>query len=208
MIPTRAVLALPAAALVLSGCGAVSAVTLRTTTESVAYADTTQHLPRPRDRRRRHNRPCARAPPRRSPVAPTDLVVTVPATGDQRVARDPDRLRHRRRRRHDRSAAEPWLTAAGAGRRLLDPGRRGARAHACAARCARSVPVPSDANGVVIGPDGTSYAYATSDTASERHGVEQDRRGPARCARRRSSPTASRTRIIRRPTRRRAGTTT
>ena len=35
MIPTRAVLTLPALLLVLTGCGAVSAITLRTTTNSL-----------------------------------------------------------------------------------------------------------------------------------------------------------------------------
>jgi hypothetical protein len=47
MTPTRAGLVFPALVLILSGCGAVSAVTLRSTTAGVAFPDATRHLPRP-----------------------------------------------------------------------------------------------------------------------------------------------------------------
>ena len=46
MIPTRAVLTLPALLMVLTGCGAVSAITLRTTTNSLGGPDAAPHVER------------------------------------------------------------------------------------------------------------------------------------------------------------------
>ena len=150
MIPTRAVLALPAAALVLSGCGAVSTLTLRATTESVAYADTTQHLPRP-----------AVTSTSVAPGLAGAIVVTIPATGDNewleivnasgtvvtKTLIDP---------------SSPWLTAAGAGGAYWTQG--GEEHELTTSGAVRAIgAVPADANGVVIGPDGTSYAYTTSE---------------------------------------------
>jgi hypothetical protein len=150
MIPTRAVLALPAAVLVLSGCGAVSTLTLRATTESLAYADTTQHLPRP-----------AVTPTSVTPGPGGAIVVTIPGTGDNewleivnasgavvtKTYIDP---------------TSPWLTAAGAGGAYWTQG--GEEHELTTGGAVRTIgAVPADANGVVISPDGTSYAYATSE---------------------------------------------
>lgn len=169
MIPTRAVLTLPALLMVLSGCGAVSAITLRTTTETVAGPDAAPHarpvmtlnptptpVPHP-------PAPPVRLPPV-TPGLPGALAVTLPATGGQEwleiltasgvvVART------------EIAPPEPWLTRAGAAGAYWTQG--GAEHELTLSGAVRSLgPVPSDANGVVIGPDGTSYAYATSDTAA------------------------------------------
>ena len=164
MTPTRAGLVFPALVLILSGCGAVSAVTLRSTTGSVAFPDAAPHLPRPAI-----TPTPAPAPPPAStlpPVAhgPGSVVVTLPATGDNEwleilttsgavVART------------EINPTDPWLTRAGLGGAYWTQG--GVEHELTTANTVRSLgPVPSDANGVVIAPDGVSYAYATSDVNS------------------------------------------
>jgi hypothetical protein len=168
MIPTRAVLTLPALLLVLTGCGAVSAITLRTTTEPVAGPDAAPHVLRP------VITPAPTPTPTPAPHAPAPpvtrglpgaLAVTLPASGAQEwleilaasgavVART------------EISPPEPWLTRAGADGAYWTQG--GAEHELTVSGAVRSLgPVPSDANGVVMAPDGASYAYATSDMAAD-----------------------------------------
>jgi hypothetical protein len=155
MTPKRAALILPALVLVLSGCGAVSTLTLRATTQGVAYADTTQHLPRPAVT-------AAAIPP--VAAAATTTVATVPGAGASewleilsgsgaviaRTSIDPSQV---------------WMTAAGAGGAYW--AQDGVEHELTTSGATRSLgPIPADANGVVISPDGTAYAYATSDQLS------------------------------------------
>ena len=78
MLPTRAALTLPAL-LVLSGCGAASAITQRTTTDSVAFRDAAPHMVPPVATLA--PQPATPAPPAAAPAPPrTELVATV-ATG-------------------------------------------------------------------------------------------------------------------------------
>jgi hypothetical protein len=165
MTPTRAGLTFPALALILSGCGAVSAVTLRTTTDGVALSDAAPHAHPPVITPTSTSTPAPHAPA--PPVIPRSrgaLVVTLPASGGKEwleiltasgavVART------------EISPPEPWLTRAGADGAYWTQG--GAEHELTLSGAVRSLgPVPKDAGGVVIGPDGTSYAYATSDTAA------------------------------------------
>ncbi|HEY6469071.1 MAG TPA: hypothetical protein VI434_04820 [Candidatus Dormibacteraeota bacterium] len=153
MIPTRAVLAIPAAVLVLSGCGAISTVQLRASGEGIAYADATHALPRP------DVTPVAIPPASTGSTNP--FVVTVQETGSNQLLEivsgsgtvvakttiDPP---------------SPWLTAAGAGGAYWTQG--GAEHELTTSGVVRTLgAVPADANGVVISPDGTSYAYTTSE---------------------------------------------
>jgi hypothetical protein len=167
MTPIRAGLTLPALALILSGCGAVSAVTLRTTTEGVALPDAAPHAPRPAVTPTPAPTPTPTPAPHAPapPGLPRALAVTLPASGGQEwleiltasgavVART------------EISPPDPWLTRAGADGAYWTQG--GAEHELTRSGAVRSLgPVPSDANGVVIGPDGTSYAYATSDMAAD-----------------------------------------
>jgi hypothetical protein len=155
MTPTRATLILPAMVLVLSGCGAVSTLTLRATTAGVAYADTAQHLPRP-----------AVTPVPVPPAAPAaaTTVATVSGTGGSEwleivngsgvvIAK---------------AAVHPtqfWMTAAGPGGAYW--AEDGVEHELTASGAVHALgAIPADANGVVIGLDGSSYAYATSDQLS------------------------------------------
>jgi hypothetical protein len=166
MIPTRAGLTFPALALILSGCGAVSAVTLRTTTAGVALPDAAPHAQPPVIT----PTPAPTAPPHApAPTVtlglPGGLAVTIPASGGQEwleilaasgavVAKT------------EISPPEPWLTRAGADGAYWTQG--GAEHELTLSGAVRSLgPVPSDANGVVVAPDGASYAYATSNTAAD-----------------------------------------
>ena len=152
MTPTRTALFLPSLVMVLSGCGAVSTVTLRTTTQSVAYADTVRHLPRP----------AVTPAPQVAPAATT--VVTVPGAGGAAwleilngtgvvIART------------SVHPAQFWMTAAGPGGAYW--AEAGLEHELTTTGAVRTLgPIPADAGGVVIGPDGASYAYATSDQLS------------------------------------------
>ena len=126
MIPTRAVLALPAAALVLSGCGAVSTLTLarppRTSDRGhhAAFAEACGHA------HIGHSRTCRRS--RRDNPGSGDNewleIVNAAGTVVTKTLIDP---------------TSPWLTAAGAGGAYWT---QGGEEHELtrAARCGRSVP--------------------------------------------------------------------
>ncbi len=201
MIPTRAALALPAL-LVLSGCGPVSATTLRTTTDVVASRDAAPHLAPP----------VAPSVPQSATPAPataapapsrTELVATVPIGAgsewleilesvgphdrenrDQPHARLDDRRRCRRRLLDSRTGS-----STSSHRRA--PFDR-------SVRCRRTRPASSSV------PMARRYAYATEDQAASgsitnRIVVVVPVGGP------RWWPTVSPTPIIRQPMRRRAG---
>jgi hypothetical protein len=153
MTPTRAAFTLPALVLVLSGCGAVSTLTLRATTQGVAYADTTQHLPRP-----------AVSPAAIPPVqlaAATTTVATVPGNGGSEwleILNGSGVVTAKTAM----SPTQAWMTAAGPGGAYW--AQDGVEHELTTSGAVRDLgPMPVDANGFVISPDGTSYAYTTSD---------------------------------------------
>jgi hypothetical protein len=156
MTPTRAAFIFPALVLVLSGCGAVSTLTLRATTQGVAYGDTTQHLPRPAVTP-------ASIPPV-EPAAATTTVATVPDSGGSEWLE----ILNGSGAVIAKTAINPtltWMTAAGAGGAYWAQG--GVEHELTTSGAVRSLgPIPADANGVVISPDGIAYAYATSDSLS------------------------------------------
>jgi hypothetical protein len=188
MLPTRAALTLPAL-LVLSGCGAASAITQRTTTDSVAFRDAAPHMvppvatPAPQP---------ATPPPASAPAPPrTELVATV-ATG---ASREWLEILTPSGGVIARTEIEPtlvWMTAAGAGGAYWT--QNGVEHELTPSGVVRSLgSVPSDATGVVIGPDGTSFAYATEDQApsgsiTNRIVVVRPGSGPAIVANRVSEP--------------------
>jgi hypothetical protein len=161
MTPTRAAIILPALVLVLTGCGAVSTLTLRATTGSVASADAAPHIPAVT--------PAPTSPATPAPIVPVTppaatTVATVPGTGGSvsleilngsgvviaKTAVNPTQF---------------WMTAAGPGGAYW--AEDGVEHELTASGAVHALgAIPADANGVVISPDGTSYAYATSDQLS------------------------------------------
>ena len=163
MTPTRATLILPAMVLVLSGCGAASTLTLRATTGGAADANTTPHLPGPAVT------PAPTPPVTPAPIPPVTpatatTVATVPGTGGSEwleILNGSGVL-------IAKTAINPtqfWMTAAGPGGAYWAEGGVEHVLTATGAVLALG-PIPADANGVVIGPDGASFAYATSDQLS------------------------------------------
>ncbi len=160
MTPTRAALVLPAAVLVLSGCGAVATATAHTTTDSIARTDAAPHTVAP-----------ATSPPTSSP-APTapaaapapqpNIVVTVPISGSDEwleiLSASGAVLA-----KTEINPTVTWMTAAGAGGAYWSQG--GLERELTPNGTVKTLgPVPADAGAVLIAPDGASYAYATSDT--------------------------------------------
>jgi hypothetical protein len=151
MIPTRAALGIPAAVLVLSGCGVAAAHAPKTTTVSIslpasAPAITPAHLIRPLKM-----------------IAPTAtyLVATVGTggTSDLLEIMTPSGAVVAKT---EINPTQRWMTAAGAGGAYWTA--NGAEYELTVSGAVRKLGlVPSDAGGVLIGPDGISYAYATSD---------------------------------------------
>ena len=150
MTRTRA-LAIPAAVLALSGCGVAAAVTARTTTVSVSLPKSppvlsASHLLRPL--------PVI-------PAAPTYVIATIGTAGASEslqiltpsgtvVAKT------------EIAPTNPWMTSAGAGGAYWT--ENGAEYELTPSNAVDELGlVPSDATGVLIGPDGLSYAYATAD---------------------------------------------
>ncbi len=167
MIRIRAALAIPASVLVLSGCGVTAAVMARTTTASVA-------LPKPAGAvtgtpLRSLPRPAVTAAPtvERSlppPAAAPDIVATASATGGDEwleILNPAGSVMARTRI----NPTLPWLVAAGAGGAYWT--EKGAEHELTPSGSVRTLgPVPGDATGVLIAPDGMSYAYATSDQST------------------------------------------
>jgi hypothetical protein len=150
MTPTRAALAIPAAVLVLSGCGVAASHTARTTTVSVTLPKSApqisaSHLIRPL---------------RQITPAPTYIVATVAISATNEwleilntsgavVAKT------------EINPTLAWMIAAGAGGAYWT--ENGFEYELTPAGAIHKLgPVPSDASGVVVGPDGSSYAYATA----------------------------------------------
>jgi hypothetical protein len=193
MIPTRAVLTLPALLLVLTGCGAVSAITLRTTTNSVAGPDAAPHGVR-------LNGTPAPAVPTPSPTSPavsaspppvTHIIATVPiAAGKEWLEILTTSGSVIARTEIDPTLA--WMIGAGPGGAYwAENGIEHELTTSGAVRALGSV--PSDATGVVISPDGTSFAYATaapapSGSITNRIVVVRPGRAPAIVADRVSDP--------------------
>ncbi|MFZ0180569.1 MAG: hypothetical protein WAL84_11970 [Candidatus Dormiibacterota bacterium] len=151
MTPTRAALGIPAAVLVLSGCGLATAHAPKTTTVSIslpasAPAIAPEHLTRPL---------------KMITPAPTYLVATVGtgSTSEWLEIMTPSGAVVARTRINP---TQTWMTAAGAGGAYWTA--NGAEYELSVSGTVRKLGlVPSDAGGVLIGPDGSSYAYATSD---------------------------------------------
>ena len=168
MTRNRSALAIPAALLVLSGCGVAAAVTARTTTVSdvIPNATATRTSLVLRSLPLTQVRPVAGALPPASqpqPPAPTSSakIVSILTAGPTHwleilshtgavVAKTPI------------NPTLVWMVAAGPGGAYWAQG--GAEFELAPSGAVRKLgTVPSDANGVLIGSDGTSYAYATND---------------------------------------------
>jgi hypothetical protein len=151
MIPTRAALGIPAAVLVLSGCGVATAHTPKTTTVSISLPASA-----PAISPERLTRPLKMIAP-----TPTYLVATVGTGGTS------DRLEIMTPSgavvaNTEINPTQIWMTAAGAGGAYWTA--NGAEYELTVSGAVRKLGlVPSDAGGVLIGPDGRSYAYSTSD---------------------------------------------
>ena len=170
MLPTRTALTLPALLVVLTGCGAVSAITLRTTTGSVPFLDAAPHTLRPAVALTPQV-PVTPAPKPVIPAPATYIVGTVPAGAGHEWLEILTSSGHLVART-EITPTLAWMTAAGGGGAYWT--ENGAEHELTPSGVVRSLgSVPSDATGVVIGPDGTSYAYATADAA--RSGVITNR---------------------------------
>jgi hypothetical protein len=170
MLPTRTALALPGLLVLLTGCGAASAITLRTTTGSAAFPDAAPHTLRPAAALTTPA-PTTPAPKPVVPAPATFLVATVPAGADHEWLEILTSSGHLVART-EITPALAWMIAAGRGGAYWT--QNGAEHELAPSGIVRSLgSVPSDATGVVIGPDGTSYAYATADAA--RSGVITNR---------------------------------
>ena len=168
MTRNRAALALPAALVMLSGCGVAAAVTARTTTVSDlnangAAADASPHvhlIPQPAAV------PTAAAAPAAShPIPPAHTsngdvvsILTYGATQWLEILSHNGAV-------VAKTAINPllgWMVSAGPGGAYWS--QSGAEYELTTSGTVRKLgPVPGDSNGVVIGPDGTSYAYSTND---------------------------------------------
>src|SRR5579862_1136445 len=152
MIPTRAALAIPAAVLVLSGCGAAAPHAPRTTTVALHLPATAPAIPETALLR----------PLPVIPAAPTYMVATV-STGSSLEWLEILTPSGTVVARKEINPTESWMVTSGAGGAYWS--ENGAEYEMTPAGAVHNLgPVPSDANGVVIAPDGVSYAYATSET--------------------------------------------
>jgi hypothetical protein len=162
MTRNRAALAIPAALVVLSGCGVVAAVTTRTKTVSVVIPRATEYAPsQPPDSIIPAATPTPAAPVPAAPVPSTYVVGTAPATGSNEWL---EILSHTGAvvARTEINPMVSWMTAAGAGGAYWAQG--GAEYELSPSGAVHKLgAVPADADGVLIGPDGRSYAYATMD---------------------------------------------
>jgi hypothetical protein len=162
MTPTRAALAIPAVALVLSGCGAASAITAHTVSETHPLANVASEPLRALPRPAVHTvAPPPPAPPATAPPTSAYLVATVSTSSTAESIE----ILSASGAVVAKAAINPdfsWLTAAGVGGAYWT--QSGAEYElTVAGKVLRLGAVPADANGVVIGADGKSYAYATSD---------------------------------------------
>ena len=165
MTRNRAALAIPAALVMLSGCG-VAAVTARTTTVSDVNSNATAGVAL------LHSRPVPQpvVVPTAAAVPPTSTPVAAPAPGDVVSILTAGATQWLEIVSHSgavvaKTVINPilgWMVNAGPGGAYWS--QSGAEYELTTSGTVRRLgSVPGDANGVVIGPDGTSYAYATSD---------------------------------------------
>jgi hypothetical protein len=170
MIPTRAALGTAAAVLVLSGCGVAAAVTARTTTVAdVTPAKTVEisatplrSLPRPAVVPATNGTPPASTPPKpTAPVSSAFMVVTAGGTGGEMWL---EILSHTGAMvaRTEISPTLQWLVSAGPGGAYWSQGGS-EYLLSTSGKVRRLGAVPEYANGVLISPDGTEYAYSSSD---------------------------------------------
>lgn len=163
MTRNRAALAIPAALVVLSGCG-VAAVTARTKTVAVVIPKATEYAPSvPPDAVIPAVTPTPTAPAHTTPVPPpsTYVVATAAATGSNEWL---EILSHTGAlvARTEINPTNPWMTAAGAGGAYWTQG--GVEYELSPSGAVHKLgAVPPDADGVLIDADGKSYAYATMD---------------------------------------------
>ncbi|MFI5287570.1 MAG: hypothetical protein ACHQ4F_14800 [Candidatus Dormibacteria bacterium] len=165
MTRNRAALAIPAALVVLSGCGVAAAATARTTTVSDVISKPTvavaslplRALPRP------EVVPVAQVVPSTPHPAPSTYVVSILTAGATQWLE----IRSHTGAVVAKTTINPilgWMVEAGAGGAYWSQG--GAEYELTPSGAVHKLGlVPADANGVVIAPDGTSYAYTTNDTA-------------------------------------------
>ncbi len=160
MTPTRAALVLPAAVLVLSGCGAVATATAHTTTNSYARTDAAPHTAAP------VASPATATPAPATPAphaSQSNIVVTVPISGSSgtewlEILSPGGTVLAKTE--IDPSVA--WMTAAGAGGAYWSQG--GLVHELTPSGAIRTLgTVPADADALLVAPDGVSYAYATAD---------------------------------------------
>lgn len=165
MIRNRAALATSAAVLVLSGCGVAAAVTARTTTVSdVISKPAAAVAPDPlRERPRPAVVPPATPSPPPAPAPSVDMVSILTAGPTQWL----EILSHTGAL-VARTPIDPilgWMVAAGPGGAYWS--QSGAEYELTLSGAVHKLgSIPADADAVLIGPDGTSYAYATTDTAA------------------------------------------
>ncbi len=172
MTRNRAALAIPAAVLVLSGCGVAAAVTAHTKTVSMVISKLSvsdgqrlRSLPRPAVL------PVVKAtPPASNPGRPTAPGSSAFLVADMSGAGAGSWLEILTRSGAlvAKTAINPtqgWMVAAGPGGAYwTQSGSENVLTSTGAVH--RLGAVPADATGVLISPDGTEYAYATADTSA------------------------------------------
>jgi hypothetical protein len=159
MTRNLAALAIPAALVVLSGCG-VAAVTTRTTTVSDVNANATIGDASPHVYLVPPPVPTAAPKPVPAPVPSPDVVRVLTAGATQYL----EIVSHSGTviAKTTINPIQGWMVNAGPGGAYWSQG--GFEHELTTSDAVRTLgPVPGDSNGVVIAPDGTSYAYATSD---------------------------------------------
>ncbi len=152
MIPTRAALAIPAAVLVLSGCGAAAPHAPHTNTVAMHLPATAPAIPATALLR----------PLPVIPVAPTYLVAAVDTSSSSEwieIMKPSGAIVARK----EVNPTKAWMVSSGAGGAYWT--ENGAEYVMSPSGAVRTLgAVAADTNGVVIAPDGVSYAYSTSET--------------------------------------------
>ena len=152
MIPTRAALAIPAAVLVLSGCGAAAPHAPHTNTVAMHLPATAPAIPATALLR----------PLPVIPVAPTYLVAAVDTSSSSEwieIMKPSGTIVARK----EVNPTKAWMVSSGAGGAYWT--ENGAEYVMSPSGAVRTLgAVAADTNGVVIAPDGVSYAYSTSET--------------------------------------------
>ena len=169
MTRNRVALAIPAALVMLSGCG-VAAATTRTTTVSSVNANTTAADASPHFR----TIPPPAAAPTAAPASTPKPVPPAPASsGDVVSVLTAGPTQWLEILSHTgavvaKTTINPilgWMVSAGPGGAYWS--QSGAEYELTTSGAVRKLgPIPGDATGVVIGPDGTSYAYSTFDQSN------------------------------------------